>query len=224
MTIVNKYIESLAAEQQEMISYVKRMTANVSFPDSAVVTTQPIQPKNHKAVSVICLAGGVLAMVTGYCMDNNVIMVAGGIAVAGGVSLSVIDSKNASNTSVQREVDYFKVTSHYYKSLSDIYKYVTNHWTETLTELKGKLKSDIMQIDMPEEKQNKAIQSILTTSVVDMSMSDLSKDLNGIEKSKDENDYSQYVPVFAHKCIESINTAFDEQKTIYEKLREVLTE
>ncbi len=192
MTIVNKYIEALAAEQQEMISYVKRMTANVSFPESAVVTTQPIQPKNHSWVR--------------------------------GVWARVIGSKNASNTSVQREVDYFKVTSHYYKSLSDIYKYVTNHWTETLTELKGKLKSDIMQVNMPEEMQNKAIQSILTTSVVDMSMSALSKDLHGIEMSKNENGYNQYVSVFERKCIEAINTAFDEQRAVYGKLREVITE
>ncbi len=222
--VVDKYIEALTTEQQELISYVKRMTANISVPDSAIVITQPIQPKNHKAASAICLAGGVLAMVAGYCMNNNVITVAGGIAFAGGAGLSVMDSKNSCNASVQREVDYFKVTSHYYKSLSDIYKYVTNHWTGTLAELKGKLKSDIMQIDIPEEKQNKAIQSILTTSVVDMSMSDLSKDLSGIEKSRDENGYNQYVSVFTRKCIESINTAFEEQRAIYGKLREVIME
>lgn len=216
--MIEKYIEALTAEQQKLISYVKRMTANVTFPESAVEMTEYIQPKNHKAVSVLCLVGGALAVIAGCYLDKSSVAVAGGIVVAGGAGLMVMDRNNSGNASVQREVDYSRATSHYYKSLSNIYKYATSHWTETLTELKGKIKADIMQMNIAEEKQNEAIQSILTTSVVDMSMSNLSKKLNEIESTKDENGYKQFVPVFERKCIEAINTAFDEQKAIYEKL------
>lgn len=127
--------------------------------------------------------------------------------------------KRSKTGQTQRDVSYYKVTSYYYKSLSDIYKYVTKNWTDTLVRLKSELKADIMQLAIPDDKKNEAIQSVLTTSVVDMSMTDLSKKLSEIERAKNENGYKQYVAVFEKKCIAAINKAFDEQKAIYEKVQ-----
>lgn len=138
--------------------------------------------------------------------------------MACGAGIFAMD-KRSKTGQTQRDVSYYKVTSYYYKSLSDIYKYVTKNWTDTLVRLKSELKADIMQLAIPDDKKNEAIQSVLTTSVVDMSMTDLSKKLSEIERAKNENGYKQYVAVFEKKCIAAINKAFDEQKAIYEKVQ-----
>ena len=216
MNISDKYTGALASEQAKLISYVKQMTAKIDIPESAVTTTTK-EPAKHTAVSAACLVGGALALIAGLCMEKTGVSAAGGIAVAGGVALMAMDRNRTGQS--QREVSFYKVTSHYYKSLSDIYKYVSKTWTETLVGLKSELKADIMQLDISDDKKNEAIQSVLTTSVVDMSMSDLSKKLGEIERAKDENGYKQYVAVFEQKCIAAINKAFDEQKSVYEGLQ-----
>ena len=217
MRTIGKYTEALASEQQKLISYVKQMTAKINLPESAVTTTI-IKPARHTALSAVCLIGGALALTAGLCFEKSGISTIGGVAVVCGAGILAMDRKN-SVAHVQRVVAYYKVTSYDYKSLSDIYKYVTKAWTDTLVGLKSKLKADIMQLAIPDDKKNEAIQSVLTTSVVDLSMADLSKKLNEIEHAKDENGYKQYVVVFEQKCIAAINKAFEEQKTIYEKLQ-----
>ena len=216
MNISDKYTGALASEQTKLISYVKQMTAKIDMPESAVTTTV-IEPAKHTAVSAACLVGGVLALIAGLCMEKTGVSAAGGIAVACGAGVMVMDRNQTGQ--IQREVSFYKVTSHYYKSLSDIYKYVSKTWTDTLVGLKSELKADIMQLDISDDKKNEAIQSVLTTSVVDMSMSDLSKKLGEIDRAKDENGYKQYVAVFEQKCIAAINKAFDEQKSVYESLQ-----
>ncbi len=216
MSIINKYTGALASEQTKLISYVKQMTAKIDMPESAVTTTV-IKPAKHTAVSTACLVGGALVLIAGLCMEKTGVSAVGGIAVACGAGVMAMDRNKTGQ--IQREVSFYKVTSHYYKSLSDIYKYVSKTWTDTLVGLKSELKADIMQLDISDDKKNEAVQSVLTTSVVDMSMSDLSKKLGEIERAKDENGYKQYVAVFEQKCIAAINKAFDEQKSVYENLQ-----
>ena len=86
-------------------------------------------------------------------------------------------------------------------------------------ELKSKLKAEIMQQNIYEEEKNSAIQSVLTTSVVDMSMADVSSKLSKLEHDHDEEGYKQFVVIFENKCIEAINNAFEEQKAVYERLQ-----
>lgn len=148
---------------------------------------------------------------------DGFISTAGGVAVACGAGLWAIDRNK--KPVVQRDVAFYKVTSHYYKSLSDIFKHVTNSWTDSLVELKSKLKAEIMQQNISEEEKNSAIQSVLTTSVVDLSMADLSSKLGKIERDHDEEGYKRFVSIFEKKCIEAINNAFDEQKAVYERLQ-----
>ena len=76
-----------------------------------------------------------------------------------------------------------------------------------------------MQQNISEEEKNSAIQSVLTTSVVDLSMADLSSKLGKIEHDHDEDGYKCYVSIFEKKCIEAINTAYEEQKSVYERLQ-----
>lgn len=218
MRVKEKYIAALNDEQAKVVSYVKQMTAKVAFPETAVTTTY-IKPAKHTVASAACLVGGAVTMAAGLCLEKNGISTAGGVAVACGAGLWAIDRNK--KPVVQRDVTFYKVTSHYYKSLSDIFKYVTNSWTDSLVELKSKLKTEIMQQNISEEEKNSAIQSVLTTSVVDMSMADVSSKLSKLEHDHDhdEEGYKRFVSIFEKKCIEAINTAYEEQKAVYERLQ-----
>ncbi|WP_302605236.1 hypothetical protein [Prevotella sp.] len=217
MRVKEKYIAALNDEQAKMVSYVKQMTAKVAFPEAAITTTYT-KPAKHTVASAACLVGGAVTMAAGLCLEKNGISTAGGVAVACGAGLWAIDRNK--KPVVQRDVAFYKVTNHYYKSLSDIFKYVTNSWTDSLVELKSKLKAEIMQQNISEEEKNSAIQSVLTTSVVDMSMADdVSSKLSKLEHDHDEEGYKRFVSIFEKKCIEAINTAYEEQKAVYERLQ-----
>ena len=69
MSVKEKYIAALNDEQAKMVSYVKQMTAKVTFPETAV-TTNYIKPAKHTVASGICLAGGVL--IVRYLMDDTI--------------------------------------------------------------------------------------------------------------------------------------------------------
>lgn len=217
MRVKEKYIAALNDEQAKMVSYVKQMTAKVAFPEAAITTTYT-KPAKHTVASAACLVGGAVTMAAGLCLEKNGISTAGGVAVACGAGLWAIDRNK--KPVVQRDVAFYKVTNYYYKSLSDIFKYVTNSWTDSLVELKSKLKAEIMQQNISEEEKNSAIQSVLTTSVVDMSMADdVSSKLSKLEHDHDEEGYKRFVSIFEKKCIEAINTAYEEQKAVYERLQ-----
>lgn len=217
MRVKEKYIAALNDEQAKMVSYVKQMTAKVAFPEAAITTTYT-KPAKHTVASAACLVGGAVTMAAGLCLEKNGISTAGGVTVACGAGLWAIDRNK--KPVVQRDVAFYKVTNHYYKSLSDIFKYVTNSWTDSLVELKSKLKAEIMQQNISEEEKNSAIQSVLTTSVVDMSMADdVSSKLSKLEHDHDEEGYKRFVSIFEKKCIEAINTAYEEQKAVYERLQ-----
>lgn len=155
MRVKEKYIAALNDEQAKMVSYVKQMTAKVAFPEAAITTTYT-KPAKHTVASAACLVGGAVIIAAGLCLEKNGISTAGGVAVACGAGLWAIDRNK--KPVVQRDVTFYKVTSHYYKSLSDIFKYVTNSWTDSLVELKSKLKAEIMQQNISEEEKNSAIQ------------------------------------------------------------------
>ena len=216
MRVKEKYIAALNDEQAKVVSYVKQMTAKVAFHEADITTTYT-KPAKHTVASAACLVGGAVTMAVGLCLEKNGISTAGGVAVACGAGLWAIDRNK--KPVVQRDVTFYKVTSHYYKSLSDIFKYVTNSWTDSLVELKSKLKAEIMQQNISEEEKNSAIQSVLTTSVVDMSMADVSSKLSKLEHDHDEEGYKRFVSIFEKKCIEAINNAFEEQKAVYERLQ-----
>ncbi len=220
--MIEKYIAALAAEQDELSNYVKGKVAAIAFPEQVVKVTQPVASNNHKSISVLCMAGGALAFVAGCCIGKGGLAATGGIAIAAGAGLLLMDRNSTNSGTVQREVDFYRVTSYYYKSLSAIYKNVADSWTTALTDLKSQLKADILQSGLSEEQKNKAIQSVLTTSVVMMSMSDLSKKLSAIEKTKDENGYREFVSVFERECLTALSTACEEQKAVYGKLRGLL--
>ena len=122
MSVKEKYIAALNDEQAKMVSYVKQMTAKVAFPETAVTTTY-VKPAKHTIVSAACLIGGAITIAAGLCLEKNGISTAGGVAVACGAGLWAIDRNK--KPVVQRDIAFYKVTSHYYKSLSDIFKYVT---------------------------------------------------------------------------------------------------
>lgn len=52
-----------------------------------------------------------------------------------------------------------------------------------------------------------------------MSMADVSSKLGKIERDHDEEGYKNYVAIFEKKCIEAINNAYEEQKSVYERLQ-----
>lgn len=50
-------------------------------------------------------------------------------------------------------------------------------------------------------------------------MADLSSKLGKIEHDHNEEGYKRFVSIFEKKCIEAINTAYEEQKAVYERLQ-----
>ena len=109
-----------------------------------------------------------------------------------------------------------------YAQLSDIQKHLFGEWKQAVEDNKGKLKSEIQSLDIDEEKKNTAIQTILTTSVLDIPMMTVSSELSAVEKQKSVEAYRQYLQTFKSRCLAAIDKAVEEQKTIYAKLDGIL--
>lgn len=105
---------------------------------------------------------------------------------------------------------------------SDIQKHLFGEWKQSVEDNKGKLKSEIQSLDIDEEKKNTAIQTILTTSVLDIPMMTVSSELSAVEKQKSIEAYRQYLQTFKSRCLAAIDKAVEEQKTIYAKLDGIL--
>lgn len=220
MSIVDSKIEALNAEKQELVAYVKEATAKIKIPPSAIEVTAIPLPK-HTAASAICVVGGLSALALGLCLEKNGISTVGGVVTACGAGLWMME-RNKPSFREQREVKYYQITSCYLKSCSDIFKTVEEKWNGFLIGCKKELKADIMQLDIPESKKNEAIQSILTTSVISMSMAEISSRLNVVEKAEDANGYARVAKTFQVDCIAAIGKAYDEQLGVYENLLKIL--
>lgn len=220
MSIVDRKIEALNAEKQELVAYVKEATAKIKIPPSAIEITTTALPK-HTAASAICVLGGLSALALGLCLEKNGISTIGGVVTACGAGLWMME-RNKPSFQEHREVQFYQITSCYLKSCSDIFKTVEEKWNDFLTDCKKALKSDIMQLDIPESQKNEAIQSILTTSVINLSMAEISSRLNAVEKAKDESGYARVAAKFQADCIAAIGKAYDEQLGVYENLRKIL--
>ena len=220
MNIVDCKIEALNAKKQELVAYVKEATSKIKIPPSAIEVTAIPLPK-HTAASAICVLGGLSALALGLCLEKNGISTIGGVVTACGAGLWMME-RNKASFQEQREVKFYQITSCYLKSCSNIFKTVEEKWNDFLADSKKDLKSDIMQLDIPESQKNEAIQSILTTSVISMSMAEISSRLNVVEKAEDESGYARVAKIFQVDCSAAIGKAYDEQLGVYESLRKIL--
>lgn len=220
MSIVDCKIEALNAKKQELVAYVKEATAKIEIPPSAIEVTAIPLPK-HTAASAICVLGGLSALAIGLCLEKNGISTIGGVVTACGAGLWMME-RNKPSFQEHRKVQFYQITSCYLKSCSNIFKTVEEKWNDFLADCKKELKSDIMQLDIPESQKNEAIQSILTTSVISMSMAEITSRLNVVEKAEDESGYARAAKTFQVDCIAAIGKAYDEQLGVYESLRKLL--
>ncbi|HCZ22001.1 MAG TPA: hypothetical protein DHU72_00560 [Rikenellaceae bacterium] len=88
--------------------------------------------------------------------------------------------------------------------------------------IKNQIKSDINRLNIEDEARSRAIQSILNTSVIEISMLNVSQDLGKIEKTGDYAAYKQYLYTFELDCLNAIQKAFDEQVHIYDRLNSII--
>jgi hypothetical protein len=168
------------------------------------------------------MVGGAAILIGGIALSKTEIGVLGGVVLAGGIAKKVADGNKSTTANVSSEPKYYQITNRLYAQLSDIQKHLFDEWKQAVEDNKGKLKSEIQSLDIDEEKKNTAIQTILTTSVLDIPMMTVSSELSAVEKQKSVEAYRQYLQTFKSRCLAAIDKAVEEQKTIYAKLDGIL--
>lgn len=221
MKISEKYSASLDAKRDELMAYVRSHVSLISLP-SAQPTEQPVSESNNSMLPIgVAVAGGIV-LVAGLALSKTAVSVLGGIALVGGAIWKATTANKGQNVPALPEIKYYAVTKKVYDALSAIQKHAFDEWNNALLDNKSKLKAEIGALDIDEAKKNAAIQSILTTSVFDLSMSKVSSSLNSIEQSKDINAYKQYLHTFEGLCKDALDNAVDEQKKTYSALDSIL--
>lgn len=221
MNISEKYNASLDAKRDELMGYVRSHVTLITLP-SAQPTVQSTPESNNSLLPVgVAVAGGIV-LVAGLALSKTVVSVIGGIALVGGAILKATATNKGQSTLALPEIKYYAVTKKVYDALSAIQKHVFEEWNNTLLDNKSKLKAEIGGLEIDETKKNAAIQSVLTTSVFDLSMSKVSASLNNIEQSKDLTAYKQYLHTFEDLCKEGLDKAVTEQKKTYSTLDSIL--
>lgn len=229
MNIVEKYVGILEQDKAGLENYLKENIGRITLPESPEINPIPtVRKESPINVENVLIAGGGVTTVSGLVCGGTggAIVAVGGIIVAGGASVARIISKKKKQAvkedDAQPEMDYYQVTRSVYENLASIRKHLFDTWESSTTTIKNQLKSELNKLDLSEDIRSRAIQSVLGTSVIEISLLDVSKDLGRIEQSKDLAAYKQYLHTFEKDCIQAIQKAFDEQVGIYNSLNTVL--
>lgn len=225
MSIIDKYNATLDAKRNELATFVSDSIARITLPatiDSLPAKGQP-RTTASRTPSAVIIGGGVV-LVAGLALSKSVLAVLGGLAALGGIAMQVSASKqsNARTTTPRAEPKYYQLTSRIYAQLSDIQKHLFNDWKDTVNDNKDKLKNEISTLSINEDKKNEAIQSILTTSVIDIPMMTVSSELSAIERQKSVEAYRQYLQTFKSRCLQALDKAIAAQKKTYSALDGIL--
>lgn len=225
MSIIDKYNATVDAKRNELATFVSDSIARITLPATSDSLPTKGQPRTtaSRTPSAVIIGGGVV-LVAGLALSKSVLAVLGGLAALGGIAMQVSASKQskARTTTPSAEPKYYQLTSRIYAQLSDIQKNLFNDWKDTVNDNKDKLKNEISTLSIDEDKKNEAIQSILTTSVIDIPMMTVSSELSAIERQESVEAYRQYLQTFRSRCLAAIDKAVEEQKTIYAKLDGIL--
>lgn len=225
MSIVEKYVGILEQDKAGLENYLKENIGRITLPESPEVnpisTVRKESPINVENVVTVAIAiVGVGGLVYGGPVGTTVGVA--GLGVAGVRIFSEKKKQAVKEDDAQPEMDYYQVTRSVYENLASIRKHLFDTWESSTTTIKNQLKSELNKLDLSEDIRSRAIQSVLGTSVIEISLLDVSKDLGRIEQSKDLAAYKQYLHTFEKDCIQAIQKAFDEQVGIYNSLNTVL--
>lgn len=222
MSIIDKYNAALDSKRSELAAFASNGVGRISLPSSAPIVQSEKAPSPNSKVATALLVGGAAVLIGGIALSKTVIGVLGGVVLVGGIAMKVVGGNKSAAANVPSEPKYYQITSRVYVQLSDIQKHLFGDWKQTVEDNKDKLKSEIQSLDIDEEKKNTAIQTILTTSVLDIPMMTVSSELSAVEKQKSVEAYRQYLQTFKSRCLAAIDKAVEEQKTIYAKLDGIL--
>lgn len=224
MSIIDKYNASLDAKHTELATFVGDSIARITLPVmEATPATIQESPTGKHTPSAVIIGGGVV-LVAGLALSKTALAVLGGLAALGGIAMQVTSSKQRQTRTAapSAEPKYYQLTSRIYAQLSDIQKHLFNEWKSTVSDNKDKLKNEISALSIDEGKKNEAIQSVLTTSVIDIPMMTVSSELSAIERQKSVDAYRQYLQTFKARCLQAIDKAIEEQKKTYSALDSIL--
>lgn len=222
MSIIDKYNAALDSKRSELAAFASNGVGRISLPSPAPVVQSGSTPSANGKAATALMVGGAAILIGGIALSKVAIGVVGGVVLAGGIAKKVADGNKSTLANVSSEPKYYQITNRLYAQLSDIQKHLFGEWKQAVEDNKGKLKSEIQSLDIDEEKKNTAIQTILTTSVLDIPMMTVSSELSAVEKQKSVEAYRQYLQTFKSRCLAAIDKAVEEQKTIYAKLDGIL--
>ena len=218
MSMIDNYNEILESKRNNLVDFVCERISRISMPvvDDNTSTESTVSHSNSLPLALI--VGGSVVFVAGIAISKSVVTSLGGIVALGGVAMKFASSKKRKDISSTNAPKYYQITNRIYAQLSDIQKFLFSEWKQTTEECKENLKNDIRSLRIEENKKNDAIQSVLTTSVINIPMMSVSSELSDIEKQKSIEAYSQYLQTFKNQCIQAIDKAVGDQKAIYEKI------
>lgn len=214
MSISKKYNASLDAKSRELMEYVKNQLSLVSIPSPVPAIHQPDGNQGSMLPIGIAVAGGIV-LAAGLAIGKGAVSVIGGLALVSGAYMKMKSPGNSQTVQSEPEIKYYAVTKKVYDALSKIQQHVFDEWNNALADNQAKLKAEIGALPIDEEKKNAAIQSILTSSVFDLSMSKVSASLREIERSKSLDGYKSYLSTFETLCKAALDNAVAEQKKTY---------
>ena len=218
MSIIDKYNTILDSKRTQLVDFVCERINRISLPVVDDNTSSTPTASHNNSLPLALIVGGSVVFVAGIAISKSVVTALGGIVALGGVTMKFISSNKRKDTSSVNAPKYYQITNRIYVQLSDIQKYLLSEWKQTTEECKENLKNDIRSLSIGENEKNDAIQSVLTTSVINIPMMSVSSELSDVEKQKSIEAYSQYLQTFKNQCLLAIDKTVADQKAIYEKI------
>ncbi|MDY4175682.1 MAG: hypothetical protein SOY07_10400 [Bacteroidales bacterium] len=222
MSISVKYSAALDAKRAELMGYVKDQLAQIVIPSAPKAVPRKDSAAQSGKVDMALGVAGVAGLLVGFIAEIKAVAVAGAAAVVGAVAMRMRNKGSKPAEPAQPQVKLYEVRSNVYNALSATHRYVFEQWGNALLENKRSLKAEIADLPIDEKMKNAAIQSILTTSVFDLSMMKVSSSLDEFDRNKDLDGFKRYLNTFETLCGEALDSAVAEQKRTYSSLDSIL--
>lgn len=222
MSISERYITILEQKKTELEHYLKESIQGIILPEQVAVSVRCDSQQSQSLKISHCILGAGVACAIGGLVAGKPLLTVVGLAIVGVGGVGVRNNRTKENELQQNTQEYYQITSKVYGALSSIQKHLFEGWDNCTTIIKNQIKSEINRLNIEDEVKNRAIQSILNTSVIEISMLDVSQTLGKIEQKGDYAAYRQYLCTFEQDCFRAIKEAFDEQVDIYNNLNSIL--
>ena len=223
MSISERYITILEQRKIELENYLKESIAGIEFPESVTLPTRCDNQRSKSLTISYTLMGAGAFIAIGGMVSDKLLPAIGGFVMAGAGGILYVRNNRVGQPLLQQDAqDFCHISSKVYSALSSIQKHLFEGWDSCTTLIKNQIKSDINRLNIEDEFRNRAIQSVLNTSVIEISMLNVSQDLGKIEQTGDYAAYKQYLYTFERDCLNAIQKAFNEQVHIYDRLNSII--